>query len=48
MFEEKLQVMATVFALFALIVAFTHVATHHSSIVSIRSNSLDVSTEQYH
>jgi hypothetical protein len=51
MFEEMLQVMATVFVLFALIVAFTHfthVATHHSSMVSIRSSSLDISTEEYH
>jgi hypothetical protein len=51
MLEKMLHVLATVFVLFALIVAFmhlTHVATHHSSMVCIRSNSLDISTEQYH
>jgi hypothetical protein len=48
MFEEMLQVIAAVFVLFTLIVAFTHVATHHSSMATIRSNGLDIRTEEYH
>ena len=48
MFKEMLQVMATVPGLIDLTVASTHVATHHSSMISIRSNSLDINTQQYH
>jgi len=40
-----------VFVLLVLIVAFTHfthVAAHHSSMASVRSNSLNIGTEEYH